>query len=781
MSLVSDGRVRGVVARVLLVAAGVCCCLSPCAFAAGDINQPECSAGTESSPGFRSYMPDCRAFELVNPPFISGATPLGVGFKKEPPQISADGEHVLSKILGGFAGTEALEQKGTNFGAVYEFSRTSAGWSAEALDPPSSLYPRSEFAFASADFSRSLWAVQAPQAPGEELAVAPPPGNGYEYPNNGELVLREQAGDGKGRFTVVGPVTAPGHEPSSEPPGRGSGFYPEGASADLSHILLLVHAEKRQLWPGDETQEGAESLYEYAGTGDREPVLVGVKNKHSLAEEATREDKEHINEAAELVSTCGTVLGGSGLGGSTANGPFANAVSASGEIVYFTALACGSSPNVNELYARVDGRETVDISEPSEEDCSACVVPSTVAEGRAPAAFQGASEDGSKVFFTSQQELLPGARGNSLYEYDFNAANPHERLSVLAPEVGTVAAISQDGERVYFESTTVLTDTSNGNGETAEQAYEEGASRLLYVYDTQTREPAFVASEIVTAEAEEARTTRDGQYLVFISAKHIGDTNDTSSIGQIFEYDAATGLVARVSRGQRSSTGYECETTHVVEEGFNCDGNTTNGALYNELLYPLGVASDWAPTAATSGLVVAADGTVEFVSTNALTPLAVLGKKNVYEYRAGDVYLVAPGVEAVAPYNRLLGIDESGQDLFFASTEGLVPQDISSGTVWYDAREEGGFPAPTERPACEGEACRGALSGAPAFAVPTSNTLSASGNLAPPAELKPAVKPATKPKAKNCEKGFVKKKGRCVRTPKSKKAEKAGTKRGSKS
>jgi hypothetical protein len=732
--------------------------LAPCsAQAIGDANHSSCPSETESSPGFHAYLPDCRAYELVSPPFVSGASLWGLE-KGEPPPMSANGEHVLSKVLGGFAETGSLEQKGPSYGALYEFSRTAAGWTAEALQPPDSLYPRSEFVFASADFSHSLWEVQVPAAPGEELPVGLPggPENGIFARNDGTLAIREAAGAGKGRFTLVGPETAPGHEESAQ---GIAGFPVQGASADLSHLLLNVWAEAKQLWPGDETQQGGPSLYEYRGTGDREPVLVGVRNEGPL------DGEPYLNDGAELVSRCGTVLGSAGAGGT-----LANAVSASGEVVYFTALACAGAPGVNELYARFDGQRTVDISEPRTGpagDCATCDE-----SNPSSAAFEAASEDGSKAFFTSEQELLPGARGDGLYEYDFNATDPHERLSLVAPEVTGVAAIAQDGGRVYFQSAGVLTATANGNGEVAQQGGEN-----LYMYDTEAGEAAFTGKPVFVAqEAGNTRTTRDGQFLVFESARHLAHTNDTSVVAQLFEYDADTDTIARVSVGQTSPAGYECEITHVVEPGFNCDGNATSGGF----ALPRSIAEyeyfTWAPTQATSGLAVSADGAVEFESAIALTPLAVAGKENVYEYHEGSVYLISPGEELIsfkpseAP--RAMGIDESGQNAFFATTASLLPQDTDSQSSWYDARQDGGFPGPVAQPACVGETCQGPLGAAPSLAAPASANAAGGGNLAPPAPV-PVVKP--KPTVK-CRKGYVKKKGKCVKKPKGK-AKKASAKR----
>jgi len=691
------------------------------ALAAGDLNESTCPTETETSPGFRAFMPDCRAYELVTPPYIGGQVPYGKSnIASRQPEIARNGEHLLGIVFAGFAETENLEQSSLEYGATYEFSRASAGWTAEALDPPASEYPRRNFDFPSADLSRSLWEVYTTPHDGEELA--------FPYINNAMLAIREPAGGGKGRFTVVGPVVAPEHEParpSYEP------FEAVGASADLTHVLLLVKAELKGLWPGDETLPGDKSLYEYRGTDEREPILVGVKNEGAL------EGVSHINEHAELVSRCGTVLGGVEI--STGY----NAVSASGEVVYFTALECAGEPPVNELYARLAGKRTVDISEPTtgpEGDCEDC----RESEPKA-AVFEGASEDGSKVFFLSEQELLPGAKGDSLYEYDFHPTDEHHRVTLLAPEVTSVTAPSEEGARVYFQSTAKLPTGPNRNGEGPETVVENPAADNLYLYNTETERTAYVAQ---TPEPVDA--SRDGQFAVFESATALRGTEDTSApVNQLFEYDADTGTVARVSIGQASPEGYECPATHVVEEGYDCDGNTTNGEDAPTMGTPASYSGSY-PAEASSKLSVSANGAVAFVSRDALTPSAVAGGENIYEYRAGEVYLISAGDEAQSVYGyngevRLEGIDESGGDVFFRSTDSLVPQDTDSQASFYDARVGGGFPAPARQPACIGEACQGPMSAPPALpATPGSALTHGGGNIAPSLDSTVKRRPVTR-------------------------------------
>jgi hypothetical protein len=660
--------------------------------------------------------------------------------------MSPDGESLLAISFGGFGETEELKQEGSEeLGAIYEFSRTAAGWVAQPQDPPADLYPfHVQEAWGASDLGRSIWKVPDPVPPGEEPEL-------YWFRlNDGEYVLRE----GRDIFMPVGPIVAPGHEIG----GRQSSSFVQGVSGDVAHMVFSVLDEDGQLWPGDSTVSGR-SLYEYEGTGNSEPVLVGVRNEGSAP---WQPNGAYRNEGAELISQCGTEYDG---------------MSASGERVFFTALAAktevagqhfceehegvgvGSGPATSELYARIGGARTVALSKPSKEDCAVC----DTGGAPEPATFTGASEDGARVFFATEAKLFAGSggeAGRNLYEYDF-AGPVGGRVKLVAADVTPVipeevareervADVTADGNRVFLESTTVLTSSANGNGETAEGALKAGETVLLYAYDSETGKTAFIAGAREDPEPPPFFTkfepepfkalsaSRDGSFLVFETATDLQGTDDTSSVPQVFEYQAVSGSVVRVSIGQRSASGFACPSTGTVEEGYNCDGNTSVGEDAPRLTEPTvsAISPDTKDEATVNA--VAADGAVVFSSELALTPGAVQGQRyyneagilqftreNVYEFRGGQVYLISPGDEAEPLHfqnanaqTRLFGIDESGRDVFFLSLDQLVPQDTDTQGSWYDAREDGGFPAPAARDKCAGEACQGTGPVAPALAVP---------------------------------------------------------------
>jgi hypothetical protein len=155
-----------------------------------------------------------------------------------------------------------------------------------------------------------------------------------------------------------------------------------------------------------------------------------------------------------------------------------------------------------------------------------------------PVVFQGAAADGSKVFFTTAQRVLPPNGGsdssNNLYEYDFNRKG--NRVVDLSPDTSGSAEVlgvvrsSADGKHVYFIARGKLTSERPVSGEKEGEEAKEGAENL-YGVNTETDKVKFIAtvsgvSYLAGAGKTFAQTTPDGRDLVFDStAKLAGDTN----------------------------------------------------------------------------------------------------------------------------------------------------------------------------------------------------------------------------------------------------------------
>jgi hypothetical protein len=337
---------------------------------------------------------------------------------------------------------------------------------------------------------------------------------------------------------------------------------------------------------------------------------------------------------------------------------------------------------------------------------------------RQPAHFLGASEDGSKVFFATTQPLLGSDTSVNIYEYDFDASAGERVVRVTggdgsvsnpAADVGGVAQISPDGSHIYFVAG-VLTTNPNYAGEVA----QAGAANL-YVYERDASYPNGQLTFIATMPAsdtaiwgqrstksEVSAVTSDGRFLVFAAYAHL-TPDDTSGGRQLFEYDSEANRMMRVSIGQ---------------DGFDDNGNTVN----------IGQSSHF---------TVSSDGSYVFFESEAgLTPQAldyrviggnesggVLYANNVYEYHDGNVYLISDGQDVSAEAGpvegtaerlvHLLGASVSGRDVFFTTTDRLVGQDTDTQVDIYDARIDGGFPAPATPVECQADACQGPLSAAP--------------------------------------------------------------------
>ncbi len=630
-------------------------------------------------------LPDCRAYELVSPAAKDGE-PVAIT------NISSVGGHtrVVGWSIAAFAGS--TQATTLNF---YAFSREAAGWATTPFNTPVGYVDLSASALlaASPDLSRGLFEYKP-------LDVA----------NNEDTRFYVQGLLPAGPASEVGPRVS--HAALESNPGLVLPSSRPSASSDLSRVLFMLagtgNTGAHELWPGDETVgvggPGLVSLYEYAGTGNTQPRLVGVDND------------------GHQVSQCGTSLGYPEQGEFRSLGAEVyNAISMDGSRVFFTAAArgcggggTGTGPPASELFARLAGSKTVFISEPAEADCRVSLCNTTAPQG---AIFQGASEDGSKVFFLTRQSLLRSDHDETmdLYEYDFDAPEGERIVQVSAGGVGDttlgkgaqvqgVARVSEDGSHAYFVAKGVLTTLANPVGKVPVAGEDN-----LYLNERDARYPlghlAFVGTLSPQDEtrrlwsAEDIRpvdASPEGRFLVFSSSADL-TPDDTSSLPQVFEYDAQTETLVRVSRAQGVA-----------------GGDQTSGEFEGSIVYP-NFTGSWRPAPQPSS--VSDSGIVAFQSEAGLTQHALVGHNNVYEYRDGLLSLISDGQDRSLgqgglPTTTLIGVDGSGEDIFFTTVDQLAPQDGDTQVDLYDARTGGGF-LPVTSPACEGDGCQGPLSSSP--------------------------------------------------------------------
>jgi hypothetical protein len=708
------------------------------------------NAGTTTSPDHTfiyptsgsNTLPDGRAYEMVTPTNKNAAL-LGnvlLGFL---PDFSADGSRLVLSSLQCFADSGSCNANRSNEGSSYAFSRGSGGWAASALSPPSTQFDVNTALNVDADDGSALFSMPTPPH-GQDDVYA----RGFD-----------------GSLTDIGPVTPP------ERGALGPGGAPTLATSDYSRIVI---EGKNSLWPFDES--AGSSVIEFVGSGVLHPVLVGVRGGVG---------------SSDLVSVCGTSLGA----GSGFLAAFGSALSSDGRTVFFTASRCGAIGEhaevpADEVWARLGESESVELSGSEcgsggavgEVSCRAAeVLPGD-------AALQGASVDGSRAFFTSTQQLTDsssedsagadtareqgcsktvGVNGCNLYEYDFGRVGGRGLVTVSAgdtsgggPRVQGVVAISDDGSRVYFVARGVLSTVANGRGLVAQDG---GAN--LYVFERDGAHPGGVVRFIATlsdananrGDANQwidgmafANVSSDGRFLVFTSQAPLTDDDIRPDGGaaQVFRYDDATGALVRVSIG---------------ENGFNDNGNAGVGDASivrgSALTGFVGGSGRRDPSMSDDGR------RVFFMSPVALTPGAlndvVISEEsgeqqyaqNVYEFEGGRVSLISGGRDVSVVASRtcnslssvcLVGVDVSGDNVFFTTTDRLVAGDSDTQLDFYDARVcsvvSPCVGAGAARPAgCLGEVCHGVPVGQPGVPDVASATLSGLGNLPPGSSSKPKV------------------------------------------
>ena len=405
-------------------------------------------------------LPEGRVYERVSPAFKAGYPVIQPEGTAEKSALAIDGEAVKFSSVGAFAGA------GEDFAAnPYVARRSPNGWAIEALN--SNLRNECfEIVGGPQVFSPDLSQF-------ELVARLGASEDACSLSSTTRLWVRQEDGsltEGSPLMTTAGGSAAVEPQPTIL-----------GASADLSHsVITRPDGPSAHILPGDDTEAGTQ-LFETDASSVR---LIGLDNV-----------------GHQLTRSCNVELGGNGRGDHSEFG----AVSEPGASEVFFHVDC----EADQLYVRVDGRTTVEVSKPLLEACSE--VPCPGAATRAPAHFQGASEDGSKVFFTTAEPLVEGDNdhSNNLYmatigcagggEGEACGAVPREVTSLRlisgdaiagqgAEVESNVVAVSPDGSHVYFVARGVLSQAANGEGEGAVDGAEN-----LYVYDANVGGTSFIA------------------------------------------------------------------------------------------------------------------------------------------------------------------------------------------------------------------------------------------------------------------------------------------------
>jgi hypothetical protein len=593
--------------------------------------------------------------------------------------IGGDGRLAFSS-----SGNFANNGLGHALGNLYVANRSPSGWSTTAQAPSGPEYDMGTPAnILSSDLSSSLWIMSRADQP---IAV-------------GDLYLRGS----DGLFTRIGPATDPALVAPTAPGGTA---YPAGVNSavsnDLSHVVIESDFSAAAGGP-------ANDLYEYIGTGHERPQPVSVDN------------------TGKAISSCGAFLSGYPSSPSSYH-----VISADGRVIFFTS-GCGTPA----LYARVNATTTISVA--ASQCTRTASDPGGACDAESAPTFQGANADGTRVYFTTEQQLVNGDTDatTDLYECDIPAGTPTpEGLTNPCPDLREVSGaaggaavqgvtrISEDGSRVYFVATGVLASNLGANAAAAVAGDDN-----LYVWQRNAAHPSGTTTFVGTlgpgdgqlwdADIRPAQTTDDGRYLVFMSGAALIDSGpqaDTDTAQDIYRYDADTGTLVRLS-------------TDTDGTGGNAPGRDAQ-FLGNPYLVaratpgPRGAMTD--------------DGTAAvFTTTEALSPADTNGTYDVYLWRDGRVSLISsgqPSLDGILSFGSLsASISPSGRDIYFGTTAQLIANDVDTEVDIYDARIDGGFD-PSSPPGCVGDSCQSARSTPPS---PTQPGSSSSTGLEVPPQARP--------------------------------------------
>ena len=630
-------------------------------------------------------LPDGRCFELVSP--------------RDPGPVAAPGRFLGENELvfqagpsgpGGLAYTieAGLPDATRGLSVLYRGSRQAGGWSSDQLSPPIVALNEksgggsnsSRVLGLSRDLSCGVVASSQPLTgdPVENLAIEAGGGNLYRRNSDGSYDL----------ITNLAP---------QNPGGILSGtntfldYRLFGLSANCDRVVF----ESDLHYPGIEGA-GEERLYEW-----HDGALSNVSDVPDGGGEAPGEID------AEAPSHL-------------------NALSADGRRVFFTAkrLAAPLPGEVakNGVFARIDGSSTIDLSS------------SETATADTGATYQGATPDGSKVYFTANAGLTAetSAGGIDLYEYDFTAPEG-ERLTDLSvveeaggAEVGGLLGFADDGSQVYFAARAQLVP---GKGKTRAQNLGDDT---FSIYDRATGSLGF-AGTVTKSDLQSgvavgglggtggqdkwtSRVSPDGRYLLFESTANVTGY-DSGDVHEAYLFD-------------NESTG---EGTVCV----SCRQDGQAPVHSGPLLQPLARRSssiDVPYSLAVSG----SEARVFFLSEEKLATGGREGEGSLYEWTHGQVFHIAkePAGAMAKSQNlnvKFTGASADGADLYFFDAAALNWENPEARYAVWDARIGGGFPEPPPSPepcdpTSEG-ACQGQGSGNPSNPSAASRDFQGQGNV----------------------------------------------------
>jgi hypothetical protein len=655
---------------------------------------------------------DSRVWELVSPFEKAGGTPGRPLFSLI--QASPSGEGLVYAATGSLT-SDPLGNRSPEGSSILATRGGNGSWSSKDLSPvhtePAALKPSMEYKMFSPDLTRSL------MDPRDNTKLSPETSEHTPY-------LRTEGAPPE--FQPIATSAPPNPNVTSGVPfggsfgsGEPSSVSVAGATEGLDHVvvqsrtpLLIDHLDG----PG---------LYEWS-SGDLKPVSVLPPG-----------------EGAESGTLVPGLLG-------SATGSLKHAISDDGSRVFWSKGREGEEPGYGEgaVGVSIGGLYLRQVQQ--EESSRLDVVDGGTGEGAVAPAFQGASADGTVVFFTDSQQLTSDAspEGRDLYRCDLGALVASEGCASLEDisvplhpeeggEVDLVSAMDSDGTWMYFVAKGVLDDSVGPEGEVAVSGQPnfyrwdegEGIRFLARLSPADHLDWGVRQFGLETGQSDQlaAYSTVDGRFFTFMSERSLtGYENRNPASGEliqeVFLYDARTNRIHCASCDPFGSTPVgRLGTAPAVDPHFP---PLWQGRVVANVLPEPAENNGPEEYSFHQPRAVLDNGRVYFQSVDGLLPGDSNGQWDVYQWeplgvgdctessegsrvaRSGDGCLSLISSGRASGESAFLEASASGDDVFFLTRDRLSVLDTDTANDVYDARVNGVEAVLPPIAECAGESCQ---------------------------------------------------------------------------
>ncbi len=633
---------------------------------------PPCPNETLRQQTGSSYLPDCRAYELVSPENAGNVIIFPNGL--DAPYATNPARFGFVGGLGAITGTDPPDGDAVD---TYVSTRTATGWVTKYVGLKGDEVAAEETLFGNLSLTKFI------DFPTEPLG-------GVEQPPSFAPYVWDSEGNSLGRWPEGVGTTVPDADATI-------GSYQP--SPDFSH--LAFSSRNVAFTPNGKTTPPG-SAYDY-NTNTGETAMISTTAAGTPIEQ--QPGKQGTTGEYILFPGASQPSGGNPPASyPTEHDP---GVSTDGSHILMSTNGLSGV----RLYMRVDDSVTYEVSDGEE------------------VSYVGMTSDGSKVFFTSPGQLTPGDKDSStdLYMWsergqlegkpitllsggdnpgnsgepgstDSCSASWTEKCNVVpivTAKTGTDSAFATESGEVYFYSPEQL---EGGNGVAGEEnlyVYRDGRVQFVTSLPPGTGcNPNPEAGGCSNGPLVRMQVTPDGSHMAFVTADQITSYRN-DGFQEMYTYTPATGKIVCVS---------------CMPNGESPTGSVEGSEF---------------------GLFLTNDGRTFFFTPDALVAQDTNHLHDVYEYVEGRPQLITTGVgseDAQVTPNQvrpagLAGASADGVNVYFSTYETLVGQDHNGAFLkFYDARTDGGFPfVPLPAPCAAADECHGAGSVAPTIPAISSN------------------------------------------------------------